>query len=153
MAIWWTAPWAIASLEAAGFDYGITPLGNPIVGIKAYTMTSNAITRYNTPAALSLLHYLGTAIPQKYLSMGLGTIPANAVALNDPEVQGLYPVANLGEALNVGFTMGNSVYVPCQWDPVSENTMAIWNVTKTPEQAMSDAQADIEACIAGIMLL
>ena len=151
MAIWWTGPWAIASLEAAGFDYGIAPLGNPIVGIKAYMMTSNAISRNNTPAVISLLHYLGTAIPQKYLSLALGTIPANTVALNDPEVQGLYPVANFGDALNVGIPMGNSVYLPCQWDPVGENTLAIWNGTKTPEQAMTDAQADIEACIAGIM--
>ncbi len=29
-AAWWTGPWAIADLEAAGIDYGILPMGQSI---------------------------------------------------------------------------------------------------------------------------
>ena len=44
---WWTGPWAIADLEAAGIDYGILPMGKPFVGIKALILSQNAVDRGN----------------------------------------------------------------------------------------------------------
>ena len=54
---WWTGPWAIADLEAAGIDYGIIPMGKPFVGIKALMLSQNAVDRGNEAVALDIMKY------------------------------------------------------------------------------------------------
>lgn len=44
---WWTGPWAIASLEEAGVDYGVVSFGRPFVGVKLLMMGANAVDRGN----------------------------------------------------------------------------------------------------------
>jgi arabinogalactan oligomer/maltooligosaccharide transport system substrate-binding protein len=78
------------------------------------------------------------------------TIPANTAALNDPDVQALYDIAQFGASVNFGTPMGNHIYANCQWGPVGDATMAIWDGTQTPEEAMNVAQAAIEDCVAAI---
>jgi ABC-type glycerol-3-phosphate transport system substrate-binding protein len=150
VAIWWTGPWAIPDLVSTGLDFGIASMGSPFVGIKSYMMTPNAISRNNQPAVAHLLTYLGSPGVQRQLALAIGTIPANSAALADPAVQALYATARFGESLNRGVPMGNSPYIMCQWLPVGEETNAIWQGIKTPQQAMTDAQNAIETCIAGM---
>ena len=149
-AIWWTGPWAIADLQEAGMDYGIEPMGVPFAGVKEYMLTANAAGRGTDDAAVSFMQYLGSAEVQVRLALANRTIPANTAALHDPDVQALYEVAQFGAALNLGIPMANHVYGVCQWGPVGDATLAIWNGTQTPQEAMGAAQAAIEACVAGI---
>ncbi len=149
-AIWWTGPWAIADLEATGFNYGIAPMGSPFVGIKVFMMTQNAVDRGNAEATIEVMQFFGSAEVQKRLSLVNKTIPANTAALNDPEVQALYSVAGFGESLNRGTPMANHPFADCQWGPVGDATTALWNGIQTPQEAMDDAQSAIESCVAGM---
>ncbi len=147
-AIWWTGPWAIPDLQNAEVNYGIAPMGRPFVGIRNLMLTTNAVERSNADTAIEIMKYFGSAEIQKRLTLANKTIPANTEALNDPEVQALYEVAQFGAALNLGTPMGNHIYTACQWAPVAAATMAIWNGSQTPEEAMNTAQAAIETCTA-----
>ena len=126
IAIWWTGPWALGAIKDAGLNYGITPMGNPFVGIKIYLITPNAVSRGNQLALYGLLQHLGSADVQKQLTLDNHLVPANTAALNDPAVQALYDVNQFGLALHAGVPMGNSEYVPCQWVPVGEETQNVW---------------------------
>ena len=148
-AMWWTGPWAIADLKSNGVNYGIAPMGSPFVGVRNYMLTTNAVERGDAQAAVEVMKYFGSAEIQKRLALANQTIPANTTALNDPEVQAIYEIAQFGEALNLGTPMGNHIYSSCQWDPVSDATMAIWDGSQTPQQAMYTAQGLMEACVAG----
>ncbi len=145
---WWTGPWAIADIEAAGIDYGIIPMGRPFVGIKTLMLSKNAVDRGNAEIALDIMKYYTSAEVQKKLTLVNKTIPAATEALNDPEVQALYTLAGFGASLNLGVPMANTPFANAQWGPVGDATTAVWTGAQTPEEAMAAAQAAIEAAIA-----
>lgn len=145
---WWTGPWAIADLEAAGINYGIVPMGRPFVGIKTLMLTANAADRGNAEAALAVMKYFTSAEVQKKLSLANKTIPAATAALQDPEVQALATVSGFGASLNLGIPMANTPFASAQWGAVGDATAAIWNGSQTPEEAMDAAQKAIEEQVA-----
>ena len=146
-AIWWTGPWAIQYFRDAGINYGIAPMGSPFVGIRNLMLTTNAVERSNAEAVIEIMKYFGSAEIQKRLALADKTIPANTAALNDPEVQAIYEIAQFGESLSLGTPMGNHIYTGCQWGPVGEATMAIWSGSQSPLEAMNSAQAAIKECV------
>lgn len=148
-AIWWTGPWAMADLQSAELDYGIAPMGIPFVGVKSYLLSQATVDQGKAAVALDFMKYLGSAEVQKRLALANHTIPANTTTLNDPDVQAIYDVAQFGAALNQGIPMGNHIYSVCQWTPVGDATMAIWDGSLTPQEAMQAAQDAIEVCVAG----
>jgi arabinogalactan oligomer / maltooligosaccharide transport system substrate-binding protein len=150
IAIWWTGPWAIAGLQSHGVDFGIASMGRPFVGIKNYMMTVNAVSRGNTPAVIALLEYLGSPEVQKRLTLVNKTIPANTAALNDPSVLADWIIAGFSNSLRRGTPMGTTPYITCQWVPIGDATLSIWSGTKTPAQAMNDAQTAIDTCVANM---
>lgn len=145
---WWTGPWAIADLEAAGIDYGIIPMGRPFVGIKTLMLTANAADRGHAEAALEVMKYFTSAEVQAKLALVNKTIPAATAALQDPEVQALATISGFGASLNLGIPMANTPFASAQWGPVGDATAAIWNGAQTPEEAVAAAQTAIEAAIA-----
>jgi len=145
---WWTGPWAIADLEAAGIDYGIIPMGKPFVGIKALMLSQNAIDRGNEVVALDIMKYFTSADVQAKLAVANKTIPAPSGALMDADVQALATLSGFGASLNLGVPMANTPYAGAQWGPVGDATTAIWTGAQTPEDALADAQAAIEQAIA-----
>ena len=149
-AIWWTGPWALADLQQAGIAYGIAPMGRPFVGVRNLMLTTNAVNRGRAGAAVEVMRFFGSAEVQVRLALANRTIPANTAALHDPEVQAVYEIAQFGAAVSVGVAMGNHLYTDCQWGPVGDATLAVWQGTATPEDAMAAAQAGIEDCVAGM---
>lgn len=149
-AAWWTGPWAIADLEAAGIDYGILPMGRPFVGIKTLMITVNAVDRGTAATALDVIRFFTNADNETTVSLANKTIPANTAALNNAEVQMLETIAGFGASLNLGIPMANTPYAGAQWGPVGDATTAIWNGAQTPEEALAAAQAAIEEAIAGM---
>lgn len=145
---WWTGPWAIADLEAAGIDYGIIPMGRPFVGIKTLMLTANAADRGHAEIALDVMKYFTSAEVQTKLALANKTIPAATAALQDPEVQALASLSGFGASLNLGIPMANTPFASAQWGPVGDATAAIWNGAQTPEEAVTAAQTTIEEAIA-----
>lgn len=145
---WWTGPWAIADLEAAGVDYGITQMGSPFVGIKALMMSKNAVDRGNEAVALDIMKYFTSAEAQKPIALANKTIPANTAALMDPEVAALYAVAEFGKSLALGVPMSSSPYASAQWGPVGDATTAIWTGAQSPTDALNAGQQAIMDAIA-----
>ena len=144
---WWTGPWAIADLEAAGVNYGILPMGKPFVGIKTLMLTQNAVDRGNAEVALDIMKYFTSGEVQAKLAVANKTIPAATKALMDPEVQKLETLKGFGASLNLGVPMANTPYASAQWGPVGDATTAIWTGAQTPEEALAAAQAAIEQAI------
>jgi arabinogalactan oligomer/maltooligosaccharide transport system substrate-binding protein len=147
---WWTGPWAIADLEAAGINYGILPMGGPFVGIKALMMTPNAVDRGNDAVVLDIMKYFTSGEVQAKLAMANKTIPAPTAALLDPEVQALDTLSGFGASLNLGTPMANTPFAGAQWGPVGDATTALWTGAQTPEEAMAAAQVAIEEAIEGM---
>jgi arabinogalactan oligomer/maltooligosaccharide transport system substrate-binding protein len=145
---WWTGPWAIADLEAAGINYGIIPMGKPFVGIKALMLSQNAVDRGNEELALDIMKYFTSGPVQAKIAAANKTIPAPTAALEAPEVQALSTLRGFGASLNLGVPMANTPYASAQWGPVGDATTAIWTGAQTPEEALTAAQAAIEQAIA-----
>jgi arabinogalactan oligomer/maltooligosaccharide transport system substrate-binding protein len=145
---WWTGPWAIADLEAAGVDYGIIPMGKPFVGIKTLMLSQNAVDRGNEALALDIMKYFTSGPVQAKIAAANKTIPAPTAALEDPTVQALPTLKGFGASLNLGVPMANTPYANAQWGPVGDATTAIWTGAQTPEEALAAAQAAIEEAIA-----
>jgi arabinogalactan oligomer/maltooligosaccharide transport system substrate-binding protein len=145
---WWTGPWAIADLEAAGINYGIVPMGRPFVGIKTLMLTANAVDRGHADAAVAVMKYFTSAEVQKKLALANKTIPAATAALQDAEVQALPTVAGFGASLNLGIPMANTPFASAQWGAVGDATAAIWNGSQNPTEAMDAAQKAIEEQVA-----
>ncbi|MGD8596475.1 MAG: extracellular solute-binding protein [Anaerolineae bacterium] len=145
---WWTGPWAIADLEAAGIDYGIVPMGKPFVGIKTVLLSQNAVDRGNEAVALDIMKYFTSAEVQAQLAVANKTIPAPTGAMMDPDVQALPTLRGFGASLNLGVPMANTPFASAQWAPVGNATTAVWTGAQTPEEAMQAAQAAIEQAIA-----
>jgi arabinogalactan oligomer/maltooligosaccharide transport system substrate-binding protein len=144
---WWTGPWAISDLEAAGIDYGILPMGSPFVGIKALMLSQNAVDRGNEVVAMDIMKYFTSGEVQAKLAVANKTIPAASAALMDPEVQKLDTLSGFGASLNLGSPMANTPYANAQWGPVGDATTAVWTGAQSPADAMQGAQAAIEQAI------
>ena len=149
-AIWWTGPWAIASLQEAGVDFGIVPFGRPFVGIKLLMMGANAVDRGHEEIVVDIMKYFGSAEVQAKLALVNGTVPANTAALNSPEVQEVYSSSAFGAALNLGIPMPNTPFIDAQWGPVGEATAAFYSGAQTPDEALQAAQAAAEETVASM---
>jgi arabinogalactan oligomer/maltooligosaccharide transport system substrate-binding protein len=145
---WWTGPWAIATIEAAGIDYGILPMGKPFVGIKTMMLSQNAVERGNDAVALDIMKFFTGPEVQTQLATANKTIPAPTGAMMDPDVQALPTVSGFGASLNLGVPMANTPFADAQWTPVGNATTAVWTGAQAPEEAMQAAQGAIEQAIA-----
>ncbi|MBU0495706.1 MAG: extracellular solute-binding protein, partial [Chloroflexi bacterium] len=144
---WWTGPWAIADLEAAGINYGIIPMGKPFVGIKTLLLSKNAAERGHAEIALDIMKYFTSPEVQIKVALANKTIPASSAAMKDPQIQNLSTLGGFGASLNLGVPMANTPYASAQWGPVGDATTAVWTGAQTPQEAMEAAQAAIEKAI------
>ncbi len=147
VAMWWTGPWAIATVEEAKINYGILPMGKPFVGIQTMLLTKNAVDRGNAEVALDIMKYFTSAEVQKKLSLQNKTIPAPSAAANDPEVQALATLAGFGAAMANGVPMASTPFASAQWGPVGDASVAIWTGSQPPADALAAAQQAVEEAI------
>jgi arabinogalactan oligomer/maltooligosaccharide transport system substrate-binding protein len=144
---WWTGPWAIADLEAAGIDYELLTFGKPFVGIKTLMLTPNAVDRGTAVAAVDVMKYFTSADVQKGLALINKTVPAASAALNSAELQAEPIIQSFSKVLSTGVPMANTPYADAQWGPVGDATTAVWTGAQAPEEAMAAAQETIEKAI------
>ena len=149
-AAWWTGPWAIAALEAAGIDYGILPMGKPFVGIKTLMIGKNAVDRGTAAAALDVIKFFTNTENEKAMALANKTIPANKAAQEDAAVQALSTIKGFGASLALGIPMANTPFAGAQWGPVGDATAAIWTGSQTVADALAAAQKAIDEAVAGM---
>lgn len=149
--MWWTGPWAIPELVDQNVNYGIVPMGKPFVGVRMHMITTAAIQRGNGPTALDVINFVTNITNSKRNAIWDRMVPANSAALADPEVQQFSDIVTFSQIAAEGVPLGNSPYTMCQWDPMAEAVRAMWANTKTPQNALDDAQTQIEACVQLVM--
>jgi arabinogalactan oligomer/maltooligosaccharide transport system substrate-binding protein len=149
-AMWWTGPWSIADIENAKIDYGILAMGKPFVGVKTFMITKNAVDRGNAEVALDFMKFFTNKENEIAMTLANKTIPANAAALADSQVQALSTISGFGESTKVGVPMANTPYANAQWTPVGDATQAIWTGSQTPDAALKAAQDAIDKAIAAM---
>jgi len=149
-AAWWTGPWAVADIEKAGIDYGITAMGKPFVGIKTLMITKNAVDRKTVKTAVDIIKYFTNTENAKKMALANKTIPANTAALKDKEVAALYSIVQFGSSTNLGVPMANTPFAGAQWGPVGDATTAIWTAAQKPAEALAAAQKAIDDAIAAM---
>lgn len=146
----WIGPGTIESLDTAGIDYGILPMGRPFVSIRSLMISRNAVDRGSTEIALDIIKYLTNQANEVQIALANQTIPANTAALNDPQIQGKATIKGFGDALHSGAPMASTPYAAAQWSSVGEATQAIWNGSQSVEDALTAAQTAIENAITGM---
>ncbi len=149
--MWWTGPWAIAGLISGGMDsadFGILPMGKPYVGVKQQMITVNAVSRGYADEAVDFLLYFNNAANSIQYAVQENQIPANTAALNSPAVQALPIVQGFRQSIALGTPLGKSVFTPCQWDPVANAVITLWNnPSANPQTEMDIAQDQAQACV------
>ena len=148
--IWWAGERALLALADTNMDYGIAPMGSPLVDVTAFMLSSNARARGHASAALKVMQHLTGEAAQRRLALAVRLVPANSAALADPDLQADPFISGFGAALHRGTAMPNHIYGTCAWGPVGDATLAIWRGRLMPTEAMSEAQITVEACVAEI---
>jgi len=146
--IWWMGERALLTLEETRVDYGIAPMGSPFVDVTAFMLSSNTQARGHMGAALTVIQYLTGLEAQRRLALAVRLVPANSAALADASLQADPIIAGFGEALRRGTPLPNHAFGDCAWGPVGDATLAIWRGRLAPTEAMNEAQAIVEACVA-----
>lgn len=140
----WNGPWLLPELWAAEIPYGIVPFGRPMVGVNTWFLSPNALERGNRELAAELLAYLGSSEVQLALSLaveGPPVVPANSQALYNPELQGLYELAQFGVAAHEGVPFARTPFMGALWEPVGNVTSALMRRDDAPELLLTEAQA------------
>lgn len=147
VAVWWTGPWSIPTIEANDINYGVAPMGRPFVGLQTVMLGANALERGHDQLALDVMQYFTSAKVQAQLAVTNGTIPAARAAFEDPQVSKLETVMDFAKALSEGVPMATTPYAEAQWQPLGAASIAIWHEGQNPTEAMQAAQAALEKLI------
>lgn len=148
--MWWTGPWALPDIVAAGIDYGVFPMGKPFVGTTVLFLARGADSRGTAVQAIDFMKFFTNVENSKSLSLANDSIPANSAALNSAEIQAVPWMAAFADTLASGQKFTNNPYVSCIWGPVGNALVEIWDETATPETALIVAESEIQTCVNGI---
>ncbi len=149
----WNGFWAVQQLKAAGIETGILSFGKPWVSLHQTLLTQNAVDRGHAQVAVDIMEYFTSADAQKKILLSFpdpdtsNFIPTNTATLEDPQVLVFSNIASFRLALNRGTPM--TLYPGVDIiSPLESAITSIWNGEQTPDEALSAAQAAVEAQIA-----
>lgn len=149
--MWWTGPWAITWLISGGMDsadIGILPMGVPYVGAKQSMLTASAVSRGHAAEAVAFMLYFSNAANSILYATQESLIPANTAALHSATVQALPIIKGFSQSIALGTPMGKSIYTSCQWDPVANAVLTLWNnPAADPETELEIAQEQAQTCV------
>lgn len=149
--MWWTGPWAITWLINGGMDsadIGILPMGVPYVGAKQSMLTASAVSRGHAAEAVAFMLYFSNTANSILYATQESQVPANTAALNSAAVQALPIIKGFSQSIALGTPMGKSVYTSCQWDPVANAVLTLWNnPAADPETELEIAREQAQACV------
>lgn len=145
--VWWTGARALLVLEKTDLDYGVAPMGSPLVNVTAFMLSGNARSRGHAALALKVMQTLTGVAAQRQLAVEARVVPANRDALAAPELRLDPIIAGFGDALHLGTPLPNHAYGDCVWGPLGEATLAIWKGRLSPAEALEQAQTLVESCV------
>ncbi len=149
--MWWTGPWAVTWLNAGGLSSdknGLIPMGVPYLGVKQNMVTVFAVHRGYADEAVDFLKYFDNPSNSIQYAVQENLIPANSAALSDPAVQSLPLVTAFASAYQSSTPLGKSIYSSCQWGPVGDAVLELWNNPAADPQALLDtAHAQVQECV------
>ncbi|MCC7361143.1 MAG: hypothetical protein IT317_16785, partial [Anaerolineales bacterium] len=100
--------------------------------------------------AVELIQRLTSPEVQKTLALAGAIIPVDPTVLADPEVAQSPDVAGYVAALARGLPLPTYAYANAQWDIVANASELMWHRARTPEEALTAAQAALVAEVARI---
>jgi arabinogalactan oligomer/maltooligosaccharide transport system substrate-binding protein len=152
----WCGSWVIKNIREAGLDYGVLPMGRSFVSVNAVLLTSNAVDRGHDQAAADILKYYTSVEIQKQITLRIAEntdgvyIPAQTAVLHDPQVTAYPDIVVFAAALHQGVPYPNGLYARVALDHVNKALSIIWTESQAPDSALVEAQAEIEADVAGM---
>ncbi len=148
--IWWMGERALLALGDTDMEYGIAPMGSPLVDVTAFMLSGNAAARGHANAALKVMQHLTGAEVQRRLALDVRLVPASSAALTDADLQADPILSGFGAALHRGTPWPNHAYGDCAWGPLGDATLAIWRGRLTPAEALNEAQSLVKACVSDV---
>src|SRR5437867_2074525 len=147
-------PWSVADYGKANVKYGLATLPtangkpvSPFVGVKTLMVSTNAS---NPALAVDVIKWFDNKDNEVAQSVANKEIPANKLALADPQVQAIEQVKGFGAQVSNGVPLPNTPYMSALWDPVAKALEAVWTGKQSVDAALSDAQ---KAALANISQL
>lgn len=148
-----TGPWNIEDIKAADIDYGIAsfpknPANNrscaPLVGIKGYVVSKDSPHKLES---YRLIQYLTSHKVTKDFALVSDTLPSvksvygEEAIINNEVIQGFLAQAELGQPAPSLPEMSEV------WGPLTDALQLIYSGDKTADNALADAQKEIESAI------
>lgn len=149
-------PWYLKTLEDTGIEYGLAlippvsaggPAGKPLVYVSLLAITPGALERGRAEAAVDLIKYYTDVEAQVRLATENRTVPTARAAVEDKRVQALPGMSHFVRQAGQGVLTPDGTAMGSVWGPVDAMLKAIWNGTSTVEEAVSQAQREIEAAL------
>lgn len=139
-------PWSVADYGKAGVNYGLAVLpttkagkpAQPFVGVKTLMVSANA---QNPALAVDIMKWFDNKDNEVAQSLANKEIPANKLALADPQVQAIAEVKGFGAQVANGTPLPNTPFMSALWDPVAKALEAVWTGHQSVDAALNDAQA------------
>ena len=98
----------------------------------------------NPALAVDVMKFFTNQANQTTMVLGTGEIPANKLALNDPQVQAITDIAGFGAQVKNGVPLPNTPFMSALWDPVAKALEAVWTGKQSVDAALTDAQSAAE---------
>jgi len=147
-------PWMLGGWTDAGIDYGLTLLPKiseidkdpmPYTGVKSIYMTSGC---ENKEAAFAFMVW-ATTNKDRILNraMQLGYIPVLKEILEVQEVKDDPKLSIFSQEVALGKPMASGPEMVAIWGPMQNALDAMWAGVKTVEEALNDAQTEIQKSI------
>lgn len=146
--------WLLSSLKSSGIDYGLAlipamgsntnSLASPLVAVNLLAVTTLANQRGQTPAAVDLIRFLTTGEQQIRLAESGEWVPAAQAALDSPRVKALPVIHHMTQQALLGSLAPGSDQMTGLWTPLDRMIADIWSGRASPQNAIRQAQQDME---------
>ena len=148
-------PWMVGSWRDAKINFGVTTIPEiseikkkpmPYMGVKSIYMCKGVRDK---EAAWKFMVWATTSRERIYQrAKQLGYIPVLKEVLNLPEIKADPIINGFAEQVALSIPMASGPEMVAVWGPMQDALNAMWAGTKTVDEALDDAQAEIEAAIA-----
>ena len=146
-------PWSVADYGKAGINYGLavlpnTPAGKPaqpFVGVKTLMVGA---TSQNAALAVDVIKWFDNKPNEIAQALANKEIPANKLALADPQVAAIADIKGFGAQVANGTPLPNTPYMSALWDPVAKALEAVWTGKQSVNDALTAAQSAAQSNIA-----
>lgn len=141
-------PWYLPELEAAGIPYALQLMptvsssrqpARPLVSVEGLMLGSEP---KHVEEAVRLIAYLAGSESELRLARKHGLIPANLLAIQRANEEGLVVIYHFAKQAELGVGMPTTPYLGATYGPVSQLLQALWNGTPPPV-ALQLAQEEI----------